>query len=350
MKRFIMLTLIFFGFLLSYQTLKIISQQRYMANINVNQFKDKTIKITSPDIFAEKNVIDTFKGRYKASIKFNLVKDDIDFSSIKTDDLDLIIYPSFFSEYVKKTALALDDKKIPNLDKLMDIHSNIMKGKYIKNGSLFAIPVAYIPYAIFFDPEKIKPSTSAKDYLTKNRKIAIPDNYESLLALSKFLSINFDTDLLKSLFTKINKEDIIIYNISDLESVLKLFEQKKPEVIIAPVYLKGFFERRGGTIEMIIPDEGTYATYYLISLVNEREKELSFVFINHILDPLIQKNYTTSFTIPITNKVSLNTIPAVLYNSLRMNDFDFFKKIYLIKDESELKKVIKIYQDFKSGF
>ena len=71
MKRFIILTLIIFGFLLSYQTLRIMSQQKYMADVNVNQFKGKQVKIKAPDIFAEKNIIDTFKIRYKAELKIS---------------------------------------------------------------------------------------------------------------------------------------------------------------------------------------------------------------------------------------------------------------------------------------
>ncbi len=351
MKRFIMLTLIIFGFLLSYQTLRIMSQQRYMADINVNQFKGKTIKVTAPDIFAEKNIIDTFSGRYKSAVKFNLLKSDQDFLSANYEDTDVVIYPSFYFDTLKKNKILIniDTTNVPNLDKLMDNQINIMREKYFDNNSPLAIPIAYIPYAIFFDPEKIKSSTSAKDYFTSNRKIAIPDNYESIIALSKFLSININPNLTKSLFEKIKKENFIIYNIDELDSALKLFQERRPDIIVAPVYLKGFFERRGGTIEMIIPDEGTFASLYLISLVKEREKTLSLVFFNHLLDPLIHKNYTTSFSIPITNKVSLSSIPAVLYNNLKMNDFDFFKKLHLINNEDELKKVQKIFNEFKSA-
>lgn len=351
MKRFIILTLIFFGFLLSYQTLRIMSQQRYIADINVNQFKGKVIKVMAPDIFAEKNIIDTFSNRYKGNVKFNLIKSDGDFFNANLDDSDIIIYPSFcYEKFAKgKKLLSIDTKKVPNLDKLMDNHSKIMNEKYLENNELLAIPSAYIPYAIFFDPEKIKPSKSAKDYFTENTKVAIPDGYESILALSKFLDIQISPNFIKSFFDKIKKKNLIIYNLDDLESALKSFQDKRPDIIVAPVYLKGFLERRGGTIEMILPDEGTYATYYLASFINDREKELSFVFFNHLLDPLIHKNYTNSFSIPITNKVSLNTLPALLYNSLKMNDPAYFEKIYLLKNEEEYKKALKLYSDFKSA-
>lgn len=351
MKRFIILTLIIFGFFLSYQTLRIMSQQRYVADINVNQFKGKIIKVTAPDIFAEKNIIDTFTNRYKGVTKFNLVKNDGDFFNVNLEDTDVIIYPSFYYEKLlqSKKLINIDLSKVPNIDKLMDNHSKIMNEKYVANNQILAIPSAYIPYAIFFDPEKIKPSTSAKNYFTENRKVAIPDGYESILALSKFFGISKDTNLIKSLFSKVKKENFILYSLDDLENAIKIFQEKRPDLIIAPVYLKGFFERRGGTIEMILPDEGTYATYYLTSLTNEREKLLSSVFLNHLLDPLIHKNYTNSFSIPITNKVSLNTLPALLYNSLKMNDPAYFEKIYLLKNEEEYKKAIKLYNDFKSA-
>ncbi|MCX7641123.1 MAG: ABC transporter substrate-binding protein [Elusimicrobiales bacterium] len=350
MKRFIMLTLIIFGFFLSYQTLRIMSQQKYIADVNVNQFKGKTINVISPDIFAEKNIIDTFSNRYKGTVKFNLVKNDKDFISANYKDSDIIIFPSYFYENFisNKILLKIDVSKVPNLDKLMDNHTNLMKEKYTDNGSILAIPTAYIPYGIFFDPQKIKPSTSAKDYFIPNRKIAIPDSYESLIALSRFLNLPFNKNFVKSLSDKVKKENLIIYSLDDLESSLKLFQEKRPDLIIAPVYLKGFFERRGGTIEMILPDEGTYATFYLTSFINERERELSFVFLNHLLDPLIHKNYTNSFSIPITNKVSLNTLPALLYNSLKMNDPTYFEKIYLLKNEEDYKKALDIYKDFKS--
>lgn len=351
MRRFIMLTIIIFGFLLSYQTLRIMSQQRYIADVNVNQFKDRVVRIKSTDIFAEKNVIDTFKKRYKADIQFSFENRDEKFLSTNLSDSDIAIYPSFAYESIKKRTnlFSIEQSKVPNMDKLMEYHLDYSKNLYSDKNSIYAIPIAYIPYAIFFNIEKVKPSTVGKDFFSKNLKIAISDDYGAFLALSKFMGISFNSSMVKAMHNIFNKKNTVFFNLDNLEESLSVLMDSKPDVIVAPSYLKSFFERRVGSLEMLLPDEGTFATLYIASVVNEKEKELYYIFLNHLIDPLIQKNYTDTFTLPITNKASLNTMSAVLYNSLKLNDPEYFKRIMILKNENEYKTAVSLYKSFKEG-
>ncbi len=352
MKRFLILTLIFFGLLISYQTLRVMNQQKYVAEVNVSQFKDKLLKIKAPDIFAEKNVIDTFKNRYKANLKFIFSKNDAEFFSKPTEDANLVIFPSFaYSSIIKNNSVYHpDNAKIPNLDKLMDTHiSEIQKSFSSKTGFL-ALPVAYIPYAIYFDSQKIKPSVNGKEYFNKGYKIALSDDLGSMLAVARFLNLPFNNKLAESLKYYLKKDKTVFFNIDNLEEAINILNQSKPDIILAPTYLKAFFERRVGTLEMLLPEEGTYATYYLISIISDMDFNLSNVFLNHILDPLIQKNYSDTFNIPITNKVSLNTMAPVLYNSLKMNDPAYFSKMLILKDEKEYDLADSQFKKLKESF
>jgi len=65
-----------------------------MTNVNVKQFKTKVFTITSPDLFAERNIVDVFGKRYGVQLKFSF-KNDVDaYISLKTDS-NAAIYPSF---------------------------------------------------------------------------------------------------------------------------------------------------------------------------------------------------------------------------------------------------------------
>lgn len=350
MKRFIFLVLVIFGFLLSYQTLRIMNQQRYMSSINVNQFKDKLLKVVSPEIFAEKNIFDTFQLRYKASLKYIFQKNEDKYLDLINDDLksaNVIIYPSFVYDELKKKGdiFKLDEQKIPNIKNLKENFVNLIKMNYHND----AVPVAYIPYALFFDSQKIKPSTLAKELLQPNFKIAIPSNYGAFLALCKMLKLDVSEKSVKTIKDYFSKGGIFFYDENDLEKALEIFQNIKPQIILAPVYLKAFFERRIGTIEMVLPDEGTFATLYLISIINSNENELANIYINHLTDPLIHKNLSDVFNIPITNKVSLKTMAPVLYNSLKMNDDNYFSKLYILKSSKEYKNINTFYEAFKKA-
>jgi hypothetical protein len=351
MRKFVILTLIAFGFLLSYQTIKIMSQQRYVADINVRQFKDKTLKVISSDIFAEKNAIQTFKLRYKADLKYVFENKDERYFNLDAGDAQVVIYPSFAFDSINKKfkLLAADKKLVPNLSKLMDNHTAVMKELYSRQEANYAVPMAYIPYAIFFNVDKIKPTTTGKEYFNKNLKVALADDYGCFLALTKFMGLPLDSGSVAVMRKTFNKENTVFYNLDKLEEAFTILNDAKPSVIVAPVYLKSFFERRAGSLEMILPDEGSYAPYYLVSIIGQTENELSNVFLNHVIDPLILKNYSDIFTIPITNQVSLNTMSAVLYNSLKMNDQDYFKKIMILKNQKEYETAVKLYKSFREG-
>jgi predicted solute-binding protein len=120
MKRFLLLTAIFFGFLLSYQILKITAQRKYMAQISTKETKGKTLKVVSPDFFTERNLYESFSKRYDANLRYTLKEKPEDFKNLQ-DMADVVIYPSLlYKSMIDGKILALEDDKIKNIDNLMD--------------------------------------------------------------------------------------------------------------------------------------------------------------------------------------------------------------------------------------
>lgn len=340
-----------FGIMISWQTIKIVTQQRYVASVNVSQFSGKSLNVITPDLFAEKNMLETFRNRYKGELKFVVEKNDGNFFNMKPGDAQAVIYPSYAYGAVGKNMnpQPIDEAKVPNLAKLMDIHLQGMKDNYSRKGAPLAFPLAYVPYAIFFNSDKIKPTTAGKEYFNKNLKVALSDDSGAFLALLKFSGLQLNSASVATLKKTFTKENCLFYDFDKIEEAVTKLIAEKPAVIVAPVYLKSLFERRIGSIEMILPDEGSYATLYLVSALGESEKELTWVFMNHLTDPLIQKNYADIFTIPVTSKVALNTMSPVLYNALKMNDPEYFKKIMTLKDEKEYETAVKLFKSFREG-
>ncbi len=348
MKRFIIMTAIFFGFFLSYQILRIAAQRKYMSQISTKETKGKTLKIFSPDFFTERNIYESFKKRYDVNLKFTIKNTPKDFREIK-NVADVVIYPSFlYKNFSKESIIPLDNNKIKNVENLMDNFMNFTKKNYTEKGSIYAIPVAYSPYAIYFNSSKVSKSIKGKDLINKSYKIAIADSYGSLLTLCKIFNKKPDTNGIEEI-RKILNQKPVIFNIENPAIGMSTLQKEKPDVIIAPSYLKGFFEREAGSLEAVLPEEGTYADLYLISIVENGDYELSYIFINHIFDPLIHKNLTDIMGLGITNKTSLSYISAVNYNFLKMNYPDYLDKLYLLSSEEEYYKTEQLFKDFKGN-
>lgn len=347
MKRFLILTAILFGFFLSYQILKITAQRKYMAQISTKETKGKTLKIFSPDFFTERNIYESFKKRYDANLKYTIKDKPDDFREIK-NIVDVIIYPSYlYKNLISDTIIPLENNKIKNIENLMDNYITFMKRNYSQNGNIYAIPVAYSPYAIYFNPSKVSKSTKGKELINKNYKIALADNMGSFLTLCKIFGKNPDTKGL-DMIKKILSQKPVFFNIENPALGMATLQKEKPDVIVAPSYLKGFFEREAGSFEAVLPDEGTYADLYLISMAKGSDNELGYIFINHLLDPLIHKNLTDIMGLGITNKTSLASISAVNYNFLKMNFPEYLNKFYLLSSEEEYNKTEQIFKSFKN--
>lgn len=348
MKRFLLLTVMLFGFFLSYQILKIAGQRKYMSQFVTKDIKGKTLKILSPDFFTERNIYESFAKRYDANLKYTLkekpeeIKDAI-------NTADVVIYPSFlFKNMYDGKILPLEQDKIKNVENLMDLYANLTNKNYSFDGKTYAIPIAYSPYAIYFNPSKVVKSTKGKDIINKNYKIALADNLGSFVTLCKIFDKKPDKKGQEEI-KKIISQKLIFFNIDNPAIGMATLQKEKPDVIVAPSYLKGFFEREAGSFEAVLPDEGTFATLYLVSNVSGGDSQLGYIFINHLLDPLIHKNLTDVMGLGITNKTSLSSISAVNYNFLKMNYPEYFSKFYLISTEEEYKNIEKAYQEFKNN-
>jgi spermidine/putrescine-binding protein len=348
MKRFLLLTAIIFGFLLSYQILKIASQRKHMADINLTESKGKTLHIIGPDFFSERNIYESFNKRYEAKLKFKLKNSPEDF---KTDELtsNIVIYPSFLYQkiYDSGKIIPIDINKAKNIDNLMDNFLLLTKKNYSKNNSFLAIPVGYMPYAIFFNISRVNKTTKGRELINEKYKIALADDYGSLLTIIKIFNLKPDKNGIEQI-NKILKQKPIFFNVENPSIGLTTLIKEKPDVIVAPSYLRGFFEREIGSLESILPDEGTYTTLYLISIINDNnDNTLSYVFINHMLDPIIHKNLTDIMGLGITNKTSLTSISAVYYNFLKMNYPEYLNNMYILKTEEEYLLAKNLFQDFK---
>lgn len=346
MKRFLILTAILFGFFLSYQILKIAGQRRYMAQISNKETKGKTLKILSPDFFTERNIYESFAKRYDVNLKYTLKEKPEDFKNF-INSADVVIYPSFlYKDFLDGKIQPLEAEKVKNIENLMENYQNLTKKNYSLENKIFAIPIAYSPYALYFNPSKVSKSTKGKDLINKNYKIALADNMGSLLTLCKIFNKKPDSKSVEEI-KKILFQKPIFFNIDNPAIGMETLQKEKPDVVVAPSYLKGFFEREAGSLEAILPDEGTFTTLYLVSNVAGGDNQLGYIFINHLLDPLIHKNLTDIMGLGITNKTSLSSISAVNYNFLKMNYPEYLSKFYLINSVEEYNKIEQLYYEFK---
>ncbi len=319
-----------------------------MADFNPKETKGKFLRIISPDFFTERNIYESFNKRYEAKLKFTLKNNPESFNTNELTE-DVIIYPSLlYPKLINAGKIqSLDINKTKNMENLMDNFIVLTKKNFSKEGKIYAIPVAYLPYAIFFNLSKVNKSTKGKELIKADYKIALADDLGSMLTLLKIFNLNLDKDGIDKI-TKTIKQKPIFFNIDNPTIGLATLKKEKPDVVVAPSYLRGFFEREVGTLESILPDEGTYATIYLVSLLNSNNTDLGYIFINHLLDPLIHKNLTDIMGLGITNKNSLPSISAVNYNFLKMNYPEYLNNLFVLKSEEEYLQAINLFKDFKN--
>jgi len=320
-----------------------------MADINLKESKGKTLHVIGPDFFTERNIYESFNKRYEAQLKFKLKNNPDDF---KTDELsgNAIIYPSFLYQKIYDTGkiIPIDVNIAKNIDNLMDNFLLLTKKNYSKKSNFFAIPVAYMPYAIFFNISKVNKTTKGKELINARYKIALADDYGSLLTLIKIFNLKQDKKSIEQI-NKILNQKPTFFNIENPSIGLATILKEKPDVIVAPSYLRGLFEREIGSLESVLPEEGTYTTLYLISIINNNNDDtLGHVFINHMLDPIIHKNLTDIMGLGITNKTSLAFISPVYYNFLKMNYPEYLNGMYILKSEDEYLTANNLFRDFKT--
>ncbi len=343
MKRFLFWTAAFFGIFLTIYTVRIMVREKDMAKVNVREVKGKTFTIMSPDLFAERNIMDVFSKRYSAQLKFSFQNDLANYFDIKTDS-DALIYPSFAFDnlYSSQTILPLDLEKIANIKTLMDDTKSEINNRYTKNGKTYAIPVAYVPYAMFYDKNQLKESTVAREIISTAPSISFADSFGSLLFMLKVYGLPLSESSVSQVKKLLKGKVVTYFNADDPFAMEKALNEAKPKLIIGPSYCKNILEREFGSFDMILPKEGTYADYYLVSLLKNEKGELSHVFLNHLVEPLIHRNLVEVMGIGITNYAAMSNITPVLYNGLKMNDPAYLKSIFKLnnKQEFELAKTI----------
>ncbi len=340
-----------FGLFLTMYTLKIMYQQKYIATLDIKEIKGKTLNIMTSSLFSERNLIETFGSRFKSNIKYTIEEKNEKYFNIKNDEIHALIYPSFTyrQEGTGKGYQAMDESKLPNLLNIDDNHVEYMRKLYTISGKLYAAPVAYVPYAIFFDKEKIKPSTTGKSYFTGNIKVALSGDYGSFLALVKILGLKPDMASVASIQKTLGKGNVILFDPDKLDAAADLIKKEKSLIVIAPIYLKSYMETRVELNEVILPDEGTYATLYLVSIVGDGELELSHIFVNHVIDPSIQKTLCDILGYPVINKLALKSMEPLQYNTLKMNTPEYFKNLLVLKNRKEFDNAVNLYNAFIKG-
>lgn len=349
-KRFLFWMAVFFGLFLTVYTIRITVRERDMAKIESRRFQGKVLKVTSPDLFAERNIIEVFSKRYNGNIKFNFLNNTsayIDLADI--GDSSIIIYPSFaFKNLLDKKIIApIEIDKVPNVKSLMDIAKKDISEKYTDK-SVLAIPLAYVPYAMFFSVSQLKQSLSGKEIIALTPSIALADNVGSLLMLFKIYNLSPEEESIKKIEKELKGKKLYFYNPDDSVGMSNSLSEVKPKLIIGPSYNVNILTRDFGSFDMILPEEGTYADYYLMSLTNKGEdKEISHIFLNHYVEPLIHRNLVEIMGLGITNYTAMKNIKPALYNSLRMNDEKYLSAMEILKDSSELKKAELLFELFK---
>lgn len=348
MKRFLFWVLVFFGIFLTMQTVRLAVREKDMAKVNVKQFKNKLISITAPDIFAEKNIMDVFKNRYGATLKFKFKNANDEYLTLD-NDTDAIIYPSFVYQklYSAGKLMPIDVSKVQNLNTLMEDTQLEIKQKYSKTDA-FAVPIAYVPYAMFFYKDKLKQTTSGKEIISMASSIALSDDIGSILTMFKIFNLPLKEKSVIELKKIFKSKTIVFYNADDPITMEKILQDAKPQLIIGPSFNSNIFERNFSRIDMILPEEGTYANYYLVSFLKNNESELMHVSLNHLIEPLIHRNLTEVMGIGITNYNAMKNIKPVLYNSLKMNDSKYLKNMFILEDEEQYNTARELFKAIKS--
>ena len=348
MRRFLFWAAVFFGLFLSIYSVRILVRERDMAKINVKQFKTKLFTITSPDLFAERNIVEVFEKRYGVPLKFSFKNDFDAYVALKTDT-NAVIYPAFAFDNLMQAQIlkAIDVTKVPNIKTLMEDTRTEITKKYSKDG-VYAIPVAYVPYAMFFSKTQLKESTSGKEIISLTPSIALADNIGTVLTLLKIYKLPLQESSLAQIKKMLKGKVITYFNPDDPINMPKILGDAKPRLIIAPSYSKNILERDFGGFEMILPSEGTYAEQYLVSLLKVDDVELSHVFLNHLIEPLIHRNLAEVMGIGITNYSAMANITPVLYNSLKMNDPKYLSEMLTLKTEKEYHTAKKLFEKLKT--
>lgn len=347
MRRFLFWAAVFFGLFLTFHTIRISVREKDMAKVNVKKFKTDIFTITSPDLFAERNIMDTFGKRYGVTLKFKFKNNSDDYLNLKSDS-DALIYPAFAFDNLWQANILkpIDTERVPNLKTLMEDTKHAIKEKYTKD-KVYAIPIVYVPYAMFFSKTQLKESTSGREIISLTPSIAIADNYGTLLTLFKIFKLPVNDNSVSVLKKVLKGKAITYFNADDPIAMTKSLNDAKPKLIIAPSYNKNILERDFGSFEMILPSEGTYADYYLVSLLKTDDLELSHVFINHLIEPLIHRNLAEVMGMGITNHAAMADITPVLYNGLKMNDPKYLSDMISLKSEKELMQVKKMFEKMK---
>ncbi|GAB4437285.1 MAG: hypothetical protein OHK0040_08620 [bacterium] len=348
MRRFLFLAAVIFGLFLTFHTIRITVREKDMAKVNVKQFKSSIFTVSSPDLFAERNIMDTFEKRYGVKLKFKF-KNDLSGYLNFSEDADAVIYPSFAFEklWQSKVLKPIDTAKVQNIKTLMEDTKADLKEKYTKENAVYAIPIAYIPYALFFSKTQLKESTSAKEIIAIAPSIALADNYATLLTFFKIYKLPINENSVATIKKMLKGKTITYFNPDDPISMTKVLGDAKPKLIIAPSYSKNILERDFGGFEMILPSEGTYADYYLVSLLKSDDVVLSHVFLNHLTEPLIHRNLAEVMGMGITNYASMSDITPVLYNGLKMNNAKYLKEMLTLKNEKDYLTVSKLFEKIK---
>lgn len=350
MKRFLFWFAVFFGLFLTFHTIRIAVREKDMSKTLVKKFKKDVLYITAPDLFAERNIIEIFNKRYGVSIKFSFQNDLSKFLSLKSE-ADAIIYPTFAynSIYSANLLKPISIEKLSNYKTLMEMAKKEVKEQYTKD-KIYAIPIAYVPYALFFSKTQLKESLSGKEIIDLTPSIAMADNLGSFLFLCKVFNLPLKESSLSFIKKKLEGKKVNYFNADNPAEMVKELNETKPKLIVAPSYCKNILEREFGDFEMILPKEGTYAEYYLVSLLKVEDDDLSHVLINHLIEPLIQRNLTEVMGLGITNYSAMANITPVLYNSLKMNDEKYLSDMFILRKEADFFAAKELFEKMKVMF
>jgi spermidine/putrescine-binding protein len=173
----------------------------------------------------------------------------------------------------------------------------------------------------------------------------------SLLTLLKIFGLPQGPAGLAKLAGILPKAGVLFFNPDDPQAVSSLMSQNRPDLVIGPSFLKNLINREGGDHEIVLPSEGTYATLYVASLPKGSNEDLAIIFLNHLTDPMIQKNLSTVMNVGVTNQASLPSMAPVLYNALKMNDPAYLtKNLVVLKDAAAYEDAVKLFREFRAKF
>lgn len=353
MQKFVKFFLMAFGALLFWQVIiRIPYEQRYRQRTDVGQVSGRTLRVLSPDLFAEKNIFETFRGRYKAQLAFTF-RNDAD-ASLPPEDAAhaVLIYPSFaFAEVQRAARLApIDPAQALNLANLADSYRARASERYGCGGMPCAVPVAWVPWALFADAARVNPTASGKPYFTGTRgwKIAVADRWGSSLALARIFGLAPVPGSAAALAALLPAADLRWFDPDDPADVSRVLRDEEPPVVLGPSYLKSLISREGGKHEMFLPEEGTYATLYLLSATEGPDLDLAVVFLNHLTDPTIHKNLATVMTVAIPNRLSQTTLEPVLASALRLTDPSYEGRLLVLEDAAGYAEAQALHRELRS--